>query len=75
MVGTAGMVEIEKSIEKTDKIRFDFDSISIRYDSIRYEIWKSRNDTEKNYSIWIYFSSCFEKNQYYIEILSEMIFQ
>jgi hypothetical protein len=47
----AGMVDFEKSAQETDKIWFNSDSI--RIDSIRYEIWRSRNITKNFDSISI----------------------
>jgi hypothetical protein len=60
------MVKIEKSIQKTDKIWFDFDLI--RFDMNFENLETITKKKKKNNSILIYFSSCFEKNQYYFDI-------
>ncbi len=50
-------------------IRIDSISVSIRFESIRYEIWKSRNVTENFDSISEFIYTCFQKNRYYFDII------
>jgi len=50
-------------------IRIDSISVLIRFESIQYEIWKSRNVTENFDSISEFIYACFQKNRYYFDII------